>query len=208
MRNSARKVTIDDVWRVIEEIGEAHKKTELQAEKTARQAEKTERQAKKTERQLEKTIRSLEKSNNRFNNRWGKFIENLISGDLVALLLECDIKVDRLQPRMVYPPVDGRRGGEFDLVAVNGKEVVIVEVKSTLEKVDIDEFMEKIKIFRKGMHEFKDKVIYGAVAYLDVIKRADEYADSQGLFVIKACGGKSQLSTITNDKESFRPKAF
>ena len=187
MSDSAKKITPQEVWAGIDRLREAQKETD---------------------RQIRRLERTLDKTNGKFDNRWGKFVENLVHGDLVSLLSNWEIKVHRVQPRMTYPPYKGKRGGEFDLVAVNGEELIIIEVKSTLEKGDVDNFIEKLKMAQDVFTEYRERKIFGGVAYFEAIKRADEYADSQGLFTIKAPGGNSNISTITNNRKTFRPVAF
>ena len=197
---TAKKATLEDVWMTIRELGESQKETD-------QQQQETNRQLRHLEKVVEKTSRSIDKVNGNFVNKWGEFVENLVHGDLVDLLDGWDIRVGRIQPRQVYPPCDGRRGGEFDLVAINGDELVVVEVKSTLEKADVHRFIEKLKVFKAAPTEYRGKRIYGGVAYLSVVKKAGELAEDEGLFVIRAPGGKSQISTIANGPD-FKPKAF
>ena len=194
--------------RRMKETDRRMKETDRRMKETDRQMKKTDRQMKKTDLRIDKLSRSLDKTNGNFNDKWGKFVENLVAGDLVNLLSEWGINVNRIQPRLVYPQSRHHRGGEFDLVAINGKELVIVEVKSSLEKKDVDFFVKKLKIFKEVPTEYRDRKIYGGVAYIKCIKKADEYADSEGLFVIKAPGGTSKISTITNHPEKFKPKIF
>ena len=198
MSDSAKKITPQEVWAGIDRLREAQKETDRQFKESRREAD----------RRLKRLERTIDKTNAKFDNRWGKFVENLVHGDLVALLSSWEIKVHRVQPRMTYPPCKGKRGGEFDLVAVNGEELIIIEVKSTLEKGDVDRFIEKLKMAQDVFTEYRERKIYGGVAYLEAIKKADEYADSQGLFTIKAPGGNSNISTITNNRKTFRPVAF
>ena len=181
------------------------------SKETDRKMQETDRQMKETDIRIDKRLdrldKSIDKTNGNFNNKWGKFVENLVHGDLINLLQGWGITAFRVQPRLEYPAYQGFRAGEFDLVAINGEEVVVVEVKSTLEKADVHRFIEKLEIFKQIPTEYKGKKIYGAVAYLEVIKEASEYAQSQGLFVIKAPGGDSKVSTLTNARD-FKPKKF
>ncbi len=230
--STTKKATLEDAWSIIRELGESHKKseeaqrkgeetlreahrktaeemqrTQIEVQKTQREVQKTQREVQKTQREVQTLNESLSKTNGKFDTRWGKFVENLVHGDLIKLLRNWKIEVVRIQPRLIYPPFEGRRGGEFDLVAINGGELVIVEVKSTLEKADIYRFIDKIKIFKETPTEYQSKTIYGGMAYLEVIKKADELAEEQGLFVIKAHGGESNISTIINGRD-FSPKVF
>ena len=217
MSKAARKVTPEEVWAGFDELRKSQQETDRQLQQTSleiRESHKrTEDEFRKIQREMKESHRkvneTISKTNGKFDVRWGKFVERLVEGDLVKLLADWNIEVNRIQPRFVYPLPKSNRKREFDLVAINGEELVIVEAKSTLEKKDVDNFMRKLHIFKKAPPaEYKDKKLYGGVAYLEVIKKADEYADGQGLFVIKSLGGKTNSSIITNDPESFRPKNF
>ena len=50
-------------------------------------------------------------------------------------------------------------------------------------------------------------MVYGAVAFLKATRGAGRYAEKQGLFVIKAPGGESKISTIINAPD-FGPVSF
>ena len=210
----------------LREVAEEQKKTEAAQQKTEAAQQKTELAQQKTEaltqetrvflKDLGKKIdkvnsdlgKRIDKVNGNLTNKWGKFVENLVYGDLLNLLAPWDIEVDRVQPRFVYTKFGENPGGEFDLVAVNSKELVVIEVKSTLNKSDINRFIEKLQAFSKTPPtEHKGKTIYGGVAYLEVVKHADELAYEKGLFVIKAPGGECKISTITN-KKGFKPTEF
>jgi hypothetical protein len=54
------------------------------------------------------------------------------------------------------------------------------------------------------MPEYKDKIIFGAVAFLTADSRSDRMAEKLGFFVIKATGS---ISSIVNEPD-FVPKAF
>jgi hypothetical protein len=54
------------------------------------------------------------------------------------------------------------------------------------------------------MPEYKDKIIYGAVAFLTADGKSDRMAEKLGFFVIKATGSSS---SIVNSPD-FIPKAF
>ena len=203
MSKPEKEVTPEQFWKGIEELRELQKETD-------RQMKETDRQMKETDRKIEKLYQSLSKTNGRFNNRWGRFVEKLVEGGLVALLKNWNIRVTRIHTRLIYsfPGQPRIPRGEFDLVALNGEEIVVVEIKSSLEKKDVDRFIVKLREFREIFHEHREKSIYGGVAYLEPIKKAHDYAKEQGLFAIGALEGNSGISVITNDPKSFRPKSF
>ncbi|MBE0636934.1 MAG: hypothetical protein IH598_00265, partial [Bacteroidales bacterium] len=101
----------------------------------------------------------------------------------------------------------GNREGinfEFDLIAINGGEIVIVEVKTTLRPQDVNEFHEKLWKAKIFMPEYKNMVVYGGVASITAEGASDRMAEKSGFFVIKATGS----SAAVVNEENFKPKAF
>ena len=62
---------------------------------------------KETARQMRETDRRLKKAEDLFTSQWGKLMESLVEGDLVPLLKQRGIEVERTLQRMT-----GRRNGE------------------------------------------------------------------------------------------------
>ena len=165
---------------------------------TGEQIKETDEQMKKTDEQMKKTDIRIDKIIGDFGNRWGKLGENLIKGSLVQRLNDRGIKVERV--------ITNAKNGssEFDIIAINGTETVVVEVKATLDPSDVQKFTESIKQFKTLWPEFKDKTIYGAMAFLIRANRqADGLAQKQGFFVISATG-----DVIIQNKKDFQPKVF
>ncbi len=173
-----------------------------QQKETDRQMQETDRRLQETARQMKETDRRLKKAENMFTTKWGRFLESLVEGDLVPLLKERSIAVERTLRNMT-----GRRNGEHfevDIVAANGVEVVVVEVKTTLRPKDVKHFLAKLGQFREWCPEYRRHTIFGAVAYLKADTSVCTHAERQGLFVIRATG---KSATITNEPD-FRPRAF
>ena len=129
-------------------------------------------------------------------------MESLVKGDLIKLLNEKGIEVGGLSQEHSRP-FNGVEY-EFDIIAVNGAEIVVVEVKTTLRPNDVDHFIKKLKDFRKVFPEYQRNVIYGAVAYLKANQGSDKSAERKGLFIIRATGSSASIA----NKEGFQPKSF
>ena len=169
-----QSATIEKIWATLDEVSKSHK-------------------------EAAKRMKKLERM---FTSQWGKLMESLVEGDLISLLSGCGIAAHSIHPR-VY----GRRNGthyEFDIVAGNGDEVVVVEVKTTLKAEQVTEFLEKLQRFTVYEPLYQGKRIYGAVAYLKADSSVTAYAERQGLFVIRATGSSA---SIVNDEE-FVPRVF
>ena len=224
MANTARKATLEDAWEIVRELGKAQKETDRQLKESSfelKEAQKeTDRQLKETsfelkeaqketDRQLKvlgesqaETDRQLKKTDTRFNSQWGKLVESLVEGDLLNLFNQKNINVDGTSTR--NKRTFNNKQYEFDIIAYNGNEVVVVEIKTTLDTKKVDHFIKKLKDFKKVFSEYANKKIYGAVAYIVTDEKSDIYSERKGLFVIKATG---KSSSIVNASE-FVPKTF
>ncbi len=142
-----------------------------------------------------------------FDSQWGKFIETLVEGDLIKLLVQRKVNVYRTATNVEIRYKDQRgkvQEGEVDVLAVDTTHVVPVEVKSTLKVRDVNDFLKTLQIFKLACPEYKDKIVYGAVAYLKANEKASVYAQKKGLFVIRATGSSASIVNAAN----FKAKAF
>lgn len=172
---------------------------------------KTDQKMQETAQQMKETDRKINKISGDFDRKWGRLVEALIEGNLIKLLNNRNIDVRETSERVrglrnakdkhgkVY---EGRC--ELDIVARNGKEVVIVEVKTTLHSKDVDNFLYKLNNLTYLVPSYRNSKIYGAMAYLTINQSADTYAKKKGLFTIKITGDNA---IITNEK-NFKPKMY
>ncbi|MDE0518366.1 MAG: hypothetical protein OXH36_02235 [Bdellovibrionales bacterium] len=191
-----RRAEIDrQMDRTDQKIDKLTAKTDKQIAETGRQIDKL---SAETNEQLKKTGIKLDKFIGDTGNRWGKLGENLVKGNLAQRLKERGIKVEAVVTNA------RKRGVEFDIIALNGKEVVVVEVKATLDPPDVDKFKKNIEQFKILWPDFKKKTVYGAMAFLLKSKRkAESLAEKQGFFVISATG-----DVIIKNEKNFKPKVF
>ncbi len=220
---TSEKATSEEIWKILGEISESQKEisesqkefSESQRElfesqrRLSESQEKTDRQIselfasqERTDRQIQETKQSIRLLHNLFTTQWGKLMESLVKGDLIKLLNEKGIEVGGLSQEHSRP-FNGVEY-EFDVIAVNGAEIVVVEVKTTLRPNDVDHFIKKLKDFRKVFPEYQRNVIYGAVAYLKANQGSDKSAERKGLFIIRATGSSASIA----NKEGFQPKSF
>ncbi|ABD42790.1 conserved hypothetical protein [Methanospirillum hungatei JF-1] len=178
--------------------------TSKQFKETDRKFQETDRKFQETDRLLSEKFKETDKKLNKlerlFTSQWGKLVESLVEGDILTLLNQRGIKVtDTIKRRK------GRRDGidyEFDIIGINGSEIVIVEVKTTLRPEDIKHFLKKIKQAKNWMPEYTDKKIYGAVAFISEDAGTAALAEKNGLFVIRATGDSASIVNA----DDFVPK--
>ncbi len=186
--------TPEEVWAILREVSASQRETDRRMQETDRQMQETDRHMKETDRQL-RELKDL------FNGQWGKLMEALVEGDLVELLRQRGIDVEHTLTNVRHRR---ERSWEFDIIAVNGAEVVVVEVKTTLKVRQVDRFVGRMQEFTDLMPRYRGSTVYGAVAYLKADEGSDSYAERQGLYVIRATGSSA---SITN-REGFTPRAF
>ena len=187
-KQTEKPATPQEIWNILREISTSQKETD--------------RRMKETDRKMQETDRRLKELQYLFTGHWGKLMETLVEGDLVNLLQQKNIKVER-----TYPSIKGVYKGErweLDIVVANGNEVVVVEVKTTLKLNDVKDFQKQLKLFTKLVPEHKGKKVYGAVAFLKANSSADVFAEKEGLFVIRAVGSSASII----NKKNFKPKIF
>ena len=201
MENELRHepATPEEIWAILREVSREQQELIRHQKQTDRQMKQTDRQMKQTDRRINKRMKRLE---GLFTGQWGKLMESLVEGDLAPLLQARGISVQSTHPR-----VRGRRNGEhyeFDILAGNGEEMVVVEVKTTLKVDDVKRFLEKLNKFTEYEPVYLGKRAYGAAAYLRTEQDSELYAARQGLFVIRATGNSA---SIINDAD-FMPRVF
>ena len=150
--------------------------------------------------ETDKKIRKLE---GLFTSQWGKLIEAMVEPAALKLFQVRGIAVNESMQRVVIQKKNLQK--EFDILLVNGDVVIVVEVKSTLKIDDVKKHIECLKKFHDYMPEYKDKRVFGAVAYLSCDEQSDKYAYKNGLFVITLTG--DEIVEIKNNKD-FVPVNF
>ena len=220
------KVSLEDLRQIIRDLSETQQELAKQvseaqqrmAEQISESQQRTEEAQQRLGEKLEITqkivkeqSKSLKRASGNFTSKWGRFLEGFVKGTLVALLQKRGIEVSRLQRRMNIPSgVPGESVGDFDLVALNGKEIVVIEVKTTLTTPKLEKFLAHLKKFKSYFSEYDDRVIYGGVAYMDTAENDEEVGEramEEGLFAIVAPGGDAKVAKVINP-EGFTPKKF
>jgi hypothetical protein len=201
-----KPLDFEQVWQMFQEtdriLSEKFQETAKRFEETDKQFKETAKQFKETDRQFKETDKKIRELDRLFTSQWGKLVESLVEGDLIKLLNTKNIRVERTIQR-----VRGNRDGqnyEFDIIAVNGDDIVIVEVKTTLRPADITDFHEKMWKAKTYLPEYNGKQIYGAVAFITAEGSSERMAEKQGFFVIRATGNSSSII----NQDDFKPKAF
>jgi len=96
--------------------------------------------------------------------------------------------------------------GEYDIVAVNGDAVLVIEVKNKLQKRMVDKFVEKkLPKFKEIFPEYRDRRLFGGMGALVVKDDVSRYAEKVGLYVLTQT---SEGGAALVNRKNFRAKEF
>ena len=204
-RETDRK--FQDTNRGIKELLDAQKETDRKFQETDRllkeRFQETDQKFQETERLLKEQSQATKALEALFTSQWGRLMESLVEGDLVNLLVARGIAITDTTSRIKgRHPVGGNY--EFDIIAHNGDEIVVVEVKTTLRPDDVKTFLSKLDHLKEWLPRYAHNRIYGAMAWLTADASVEAMAIKRGLFSIRATGDSA---TIQNDS-AFTPRAW
>jgi len=196
---SAAPLNFNDVWLMFQETDKRFKETERYMREKAKEADK---RSLETDRKIQETARLINELREEYKNRWGELVESLVSGCLLRILQKSDIPVKKLRQNVRNYKKEPNY--ELDIVASNGDEVVVVEVKSVLNPEAVKHFISQLNLVRNTSRRFRNQGMIGAVAFLKDHCDAAEMAMKRGLLVIRATGD----SAVIINEEGFQPTRF
>jgi len=192
------QATPESVWEYLQEVGRKLDRLGEEVQELRKSTQDLREHGKEVDRRIQEL-------SNLFTTQWGKLVEALVEPGTVDLFRQRGIGVRYSARRIEVEDEAGRRVAEYDIVLVDDQEVVVIEVKTTVKKEDVDYFLEKLSRVREHLRSLvKDKKVYGAIAGLAYDEGVDRYAYRQGLFVLRSEGG---VIRIANDP-SFKPRTW
>ena len=184
-------------------LAEEHKKTEAAQQKTEAVLASLAEEHKKTEAAQQKTeasMRELNKNLGGIGITLGGMTEDLFRRNVAGILEQRGIRLDSLEHNLKMPDA------EFDLVGFNGSQVILIEVKSRLQKQDIDALIFKqIPTFRRYFNDYKDHKLIGGLASLAIDEKLEKQVEKAGLFLFTQT--KEGGASIANGP-GFHPKFY
>ena len=180
MADEDRNSRLAEVERILARMA---KNAEKEEKKNNRRAKENEKRAAENERMIEElreSSKSVDRQLKRLGrqlggegNRWGKVVEDLVAGDLIAIAREViGVNIDYVSTR-TYPE---DRSWEIDVLGTNHEVVVAVEVKTRLSQKDIDKFLAKtlLPFTRSTCKKRPRKRVFGVIAYVKVASQEKE----------------------------------
>jgi len=213
---------LDLLLKGIDALRKSQKQTDEQLRQTdeqileLRNAQKqTDEQLRQTDELLKQTIKQMNETDGRLEKKLNKIGENLgnigiTQGEIAEDLFYRNVKhvFSNRGKRFssVIRNLKKKGGPEFDIVAENSGEVLVISVKNKLSNFLVEEFVnEKLPVFKTAFPKYKNCKVIGGMGALVVKEAVGRYAQKAGLYVLTQTtdGGAALLNT-----KRFRPKIF
>ena len=167
---TANPPTFESVWAALQELTASQKETDRIVKENAEQQKETSRQI------------------SRMGNRIGELIEHFAASNLFEKFEELGYEFTAISRNNIINERKENRA-EIDILLENGEYAMVVEVKSLLNKIDVDEHLDRMKTVREYADKRADKRKYiAAVAGATIDRTAREYALASGVYVIEQTG--------------------
>ena len=188
----APSVSPDEIWKILHRLSQSQEETDRRMQETDRRMQETDRRMQATDQRINKIVGD-------WGNSWGNLAESLTTAGLVKRFQEHGVNIERIIENM------HTRDTEFDLIGVNGKEVIVVEVKARLRVEDVPRYVKKLRSFTTYCPEYRDKVILGAMASFksNIHPEVVRTVSDAGLFFIDISG-----DVIIRNPKDFTPENF
>ena len=159
-------------------------------------------------REMREENRKLNKQLGEIANKQGRIAEDLVAPSIGRILREIthstceETEYEAVRVRTHHRISGNRR--EFDVLAICGEYVLIVETKITLTPEKVDGFVELMEDIRNYFPEYESRKMIGGLATLYADTSIVTYASRHGILVL-AVG--DDLMDIQNGP-AFRPREF
>lgn len=171
--------------RRMQETDRQMKETDRRMQETDRQISRTEKLAQKNERDFVKMRKEMREMNNRFFSQAGHIIEGLMEPSAIKMFQKRGYDIDRCWKNFKKHSKEKGWMIEADLLLLDDKIAIVVEVKINCTHRDIDHFIQQMGKFKGLCPEYADKEILPAIAAVNYDRGSDKYAHEQGLLVVR-----------------------
>ena len=214
--------SLERLTQSIVELRASQKETDRQIRKSQKkvdqQIERTQKQVDKTARTMDKAARTVDKMGVRVDkisrklDAVGKQLGDMgiVQGEIGEDLFYRNVKYLFQKRGIIFETVTRnllkKAIAEYDIVAENKGEVLVIEVKNKLGKRMINDFIEKkLPRFKTVFPKYKDYRVSGGIGALVVKDDDSAYAEKKGLYVLTQKGDGGAMLT---NREDFKPKVF
>ena len=163
-----------------EEFDRSCKEFDRRSQERAREAAEADRRFREYREESQRRMDDINQRMGGVNNVQGEIAEDLFRRNIKEALKEFDMDMDEVYHNLKAPGV-----GEYDVVAVNGSEAVVVEIKNKLKANDIRKFYEiQLPRFKTAFPQFTNYKVYGGLGALVMSNEQETEIAAMGLFVL------------------------
>ena len=162
-----------EIRRILKEGAEQSRETDRKLAESAEEARQERAEQSKEAAQeraeireeLRETIRWLKESNKKLEGLG--LVQGEIAEDLFIRTVEDAMRLQGISINAVYPYPRIKGVCEYDLLAVNGNEVFVFEIKNKLRATDLEKFCEvQLPRFKQFFPQYEHHTLYGGVGAL------------------------------------------
>ena len=136
-------------------------------------------QIRKSREEFNKSMAEVNRNLGGIGNTQGEIAEDLFRRNTKAALNDYGIPIDQ-----VHHNLRATGGREYDIVAVNAKQAVVIEIKTKLKAKDVEKFLQtQLPQFKTAFPEFRNYAVYGGMGALVISKEQELELCGLGLFV-------------------------
>jgi len=163
------------------------------------------------------TDRKMQESSDKFDAKRDKimskfediwFVQWEFAEDSIRRSIKEDLAVFGIDIYKIESNMEWHKDGlewEYDLVAINDKEIVVVEVKNKMNRQYLKRFVNiQLPRFKMFFPEYQNFTLYGGIGALIFDEKLEKEAEELWLFTFTQNGKNIRL----NNKKSFRPKVY
>ena len=198
-KNQPQKATFESVWASLQEFKQRMDKqfaeNEREREEEKQQRKEAEQQRKEAEQRSEKewqdfrnSMKAMQKELGGVGNSNGAVAESYFVNSFTKSMEFAGQKYDGMDSGLKRKIKSLNIQGEYDLLLYNCTSVVIIEIKYTADKTDVDDLLEKAPIFKQLYPQYANFDLYLGLAALHFSKGVETKSKKQGIAIIKQIG--------------------
>jgi len=208
MQQAAVEERLSDLEYTMRELAHQHVKTEMELAQLSREMREFKDEMREFKNEISRSEQSAKEDRRSMNRQWGDLankmgtlVEDIVAPNLPRVaneLFGCGERPDDFMIRRNRKL--GEEVREYDAIVVCPGKVLVNETKSVLRPEHVDQFIERLREFRRFFPEYADFELYGIVASLRVDDCVLRYAGSRGIL---ALGMGDETMEILNPSDAL-----
>ncbi len=182
-----KKAEEEEYERKMKEADERHERFwQKFDERMDRMHEEAEKQNRELREQMKVTDMKIQEMSRRFFSTTGHIIEGLMSSASMEMFQKAGFDVYNKAKNLHHKNKSLNAEMEIDVLLSGDTTAVVIEVKASCDRKDVDHVLKQMERFRLLYPEYHDKEVVVAIAAINYELDADIYAHEKNLVVVRA----------------------